>query len=242
MELPTNINWERLKVVVFDVDGTLYTQSMLRRKMLADLLLYYLFRPWRIKELRMLQDFRAEREKKAGYSCDDLENAQYHWCALKGGWDVATLKKVVAYWMFNYPNKYLAACVHPHTHELFALLKEKGFKIAIYSDYAAHDKLKAMNLEADLIVSSTDSHISCLKPDPKALLYISKTMKVLPEECLFIGDRQELDGQCAENAGMPYLIIEKKPISKFDFFKTLVAQLSLINTLKAYETNFHSSN
>jgi phosphoglycolate phosphatase/putative hydrolase of the HAD superfamily len=100
-------------------------------------------------------------------------------------------------------------------------------KIAIYSDYKAEDKLKAMGLKADLVVSSTDSDIDRLKPDPAGLFHIVRQMNVLPQDCLFIGDRPELDGVCAEQAGMPCLIVEKKPFDQFDFFHKLLSELKM---------------
>lgn len=220
-----HFNWENIKVIVFDVDGTLYTQSKMRKKMLFALLSYYLLRPWKLIELKMLRDFRNEREKRLGFVCTDLENAQFEWCAQKGNYPVSKVKEVVEYWMFNYPNKYLSDCVYPGTRSFFKALKQRGYRIAIYSDYKATEKLKAMDLEADLVLSSTDSHIDTLKPDPKAIHYISQYFKVLPEECLFIGDRQELDGQCAINAGAPYLIVDKKPFNSFDFYSSLELKL-----------------
>lgn len=230
MSWSESINWREIKVVVFDVDGTLYTQSKMRQKMLFALLKYYLIRPWRIKELKMLMDFRKEREKRTGYVCDDLENAQYQWCADKGNYPISLLKKVVENWIFNYPNQYLKSCIYPGTKSFFEALKEKGYSIAIYSDYKATDKMAAMSLEADLIVSSTDPYIDRLKPDPKALHYIAEKFNVKPRECLFIGDRHELDGQCAINAGCPYLIIDKKKSS--DFYTNLKKELSNIASVE----------
>jgi len=237
----TGLDWNRIKVVIFDVDGTLYTQSKLRKQMLFSLLWYYAWRPWRLNEMRMLQHFRAEREKRAGDCGGDLANAQYKWCAEKGNYPVAKVKQVVDYWMMEYPNKYLAACTYPGTQAFFRALREKNIQIAIYSDYPAHDKLAAMGLPADLIVSSTDPTVDRLKPDPKGLLYITQQLQVQPEECLFIGDRPELDGACAQKANMPYLIVEKKPFAQFDFYHNLLNQINLSFTALTYETSHSSS-
>lgn len=214
-----------MKAVIFDVDGTLYEQARLRRKMLYDLLGYYARRPWRWQELMILRHFRAEREKRPGDMGPDLENAQYAWCAERSGYDVSRIKRTVAYWMFEQPNQYLAACTYPGTQELFAALRQHDIKIGIYSDYKAHDKLAAMGLEADLVISSTDPEIDRLKPDPKGLLYIAQRLQVTPEECLFVGDRQELDGECATQANMPYLIVDKQPFDDFQFYHNLKKQL-----------------
>jgi phosphoglycolate phosphatase/putative hydrolase of the HAD superfamily len=209
--------------------------------MLFSLLSYYALRPWRVKEMLMLQHFRQEREKRPGHAGPDLENAQYAWCAERGNYKVEAIKKVVNHWMFTYPNKYLAACTYPGTQSFFQALQKSGIKIAIYSDYKAHDKLKAMGLPADLIVSSTDAHIDRLKPDPKGLLHITEKLNVAPQACLFIGDRPELDGECAKRAQMPYLIVEKKPLNTFDFYHKLQKELTLSLNQQVYESGIYSS-
>ncbi len=235
---PTTVNWQSIKVVIFDVDGTLYTQSKLRKKMLYALLAYYALRPWRLKEIMILHYFRIEREKEHTESTD-LENAQYRWCAQKGNFPEIKVREVVNHWMFQFPNQYLAGCRYPGVRELFSGLRKAGKKIAIYSDYEAHAKLEAMNLQADLVVSSTDPQIDRLKPDPKALLYIAEKLKVAVTECLFIGDRPELDGECAVKANMPYLIVDKKPFASFDFFTRLSTQLNSSITPKCtHDTKF----
>ncbi|SMC00242.1 HAD-superfamily hydrolase, subfamily IA, variant 1 [Hymenobacter roseosalivarius DSM 11622] len=221
-----SIEWNAIKVVIFDVDGTLYTQSRLRKKMLYALLGYYAMRPWKANDLMILQRFRAEREKRAGYAGGNLEHAQYDWCIAKGGYSLSKVRQVVEQWMFTFPNPYLARCTYPGTHSFFAKLKSKGIKIAIYSDYKAHAKMQAMGLKADLIVSSTDPEIDRLKPDPTGLQYIAEKLQVQPQECLFIGDRQEMDGECAVRAGMPYLILGKKPFHSFNFYQQLEQTLT----------------
>jgi phosphoglycolate phosphatase/putative hydrolase of the HAD superfamily len=220
-----NANWLALKVVILDVDGTLYDQLRLRKKMAYALAAHYSMRPWRLREMLILHHFRAEREKRSGYTGGDLENAQYIWCADKGNSSLDKVKRVVNQWMFTFPNQYLADCTYPGVKGFFAELKTRNIKIAIYSDYKAHDKLQAMGLEADLVVSSTDREVDRLKPDPKGLLYIANELQAKPQECLFIGDRQELDGECAINANMPYLIVDKKPFTSFDFYQHLVNTL-----------------
>ena len=229
-EKNSKIDWQHVKVVIFDVDGTLYTQSRLRKKMLYSLLSYYSLRPWRLNELLMLHHFRAEREKRAGIHCPDMENVQYSWCTDKGNFTAEQVRGVVQHWMFEFPLRYIHDCAYPGIRDFFASLRQQEIKIAIYSDYKAQDKLKAMGLKADLVVSSTDPEIDRLKPDPAGLLQIVRKLNVLPQDCLFIGDRPELDGICAERAGMPYLIVEKKPFDQFDFFHKLDSELNMLVT------------
>ena len=222
---PTPVQWTTIRAVIFDVDGTLYAQSKLRTRMLGALARYYALRPWRLREVLILRRFRAEREKRHGAAGPDLENAQYIWGARDGYPPAGKVRQVVEQWIFQQPNQYLPACTYPGTHSFFASLRRHNIKIGIYSDYKAHDKLAAMGLTADIVVSSTDPHIDHLKPAPHGLLYIARALGLAMDECLFIGDRPELDGACARLAGMPCLIVDKQPFGRFTFYQNLEREL-----------------
>ena len=231
----SSIRWNKIRAVIFDVDGTLYAQSKLRTKMLAALARYYAVRPWRLQEVLILQRFRAEREKRHGAAGPDLENAQYTWVTRDGKPSVEKVRQVVEQWIFREPNQYLSACTYPGAKSFFALLRQQGIKIGIYSDYKAHDKLAAMGLSADLIVSSTDPYINHFKPAPHGLFYIAESLGLAVDECLFIGDRPELDGACARQAGMPYLIVDKQPYDCFTFYQNLEKELLVNQQLTNHE-------
>lgn len=205
-----NIFWEGLELVIFDVDGTLYRQSVLRKIMLFKLLSHYMIRPWRYKELLILYHFRKEREKRSGFKGVNLEEEQYQWCAEKVKQKPEIVKRVVNKWMFEAPNPYLKAALYPGVAQFFKDLKQNGIKTAIYSDYNSEQKLIEMELAADLQISSTDKRVNSFKPLPAGLLVVLAELKITNKDnCLFIGDRFELDGRCAENAGVPFLLVEK---------------------------------
>jgi phosphoglycolate phosphatase/putative hydrolase of the HAD superfamily len=206
--------------------------------MLVDLLSYYSLRPWKLSEFKILYHFRKERETRGFEAYTSLEQAQYAWCAEKSGASLSNIQKVIDKWIFTHPNQYLLSCVFPGTHDFFAALQQNGVKIAIYSDYKAEEKLKAMRLPADLVVSSTDPEINKLKPYPDGLLYIAQKLGVPVSECLFIGDRDEKDGQCARNANMPYLILEKQPYKDFKFYETLIKYTQTLNNQTFYDPSF----
>ena len=214
---------KELEVVIFDVDGTLYRQSALRRIMVLKLLYYYGIRPWKYRDLIILYHFRKEREKRAGFEGKDLENAQYEWCAEKSNEKIDDVRKVVDKWIFNIPNRYLKSCMYPGVAQFITNLKLHGVKTAIYSDYNSKDKLAQMQLKVDLEVSSTDPGVDGFKPLPNGLLVVLSDMKITKKEnCLFIGDRFELDGLCAANAGIPFLLVEKIE-TETDFYAKLSA-------------------
>lgn len=212
-----DISWDTLELIIFDVDGTLYDQSKLRKKMFFALISYYLVRPWKYNDLLILYYFRKEREAHAGTEVENLEEAQYEWCAKKVDASMAEIRRVVEQWMFKFPNRYLAACSYPGLSSFFTALKKYQIATAVYSDYDAAEKLKHMNIEVDLTLSSTHPAVNALKPLPNGLNYILSEMKVKDKRnCLFIGDRSELDGSCADAAGVPFLLISKENVSFYE--------------------------
>lgn len=220
------INWNNLQLLIFDVDGTLYDQSVLRKKMAVALLGYYLIRPWRFKDIFILYHFRKERGERSGYISLDLENEQYAWCALKTNSSLEKVKKVTGKWIFDFPNRYLKQSMYPGVKDIFTKLDEKKILTAVYSDYDPAKKMLAMDLAPVLMVSSTDAHINAFKPRPNGLVYILSELKIQNKaNCLFIGDRQELDGKCAEQAGVPFLLVNKET-ARTDFYGTLLNYLN----------------
>ena len=219
------IEWESVKAVIFDVDGTLYAQAPLRRLMLRDLLGYYVRRPWRLPELWLLQRFRAEREKRFGYAGGNLAEAQYAWCVARSFYSTEAAQRVVEQWLLQHPNQYLARCRYAGIRTLFRALRARGIRIGVYSDYPALAKLAALDLQADVVVSSTDAHIDRLKPDPAGLLYAAQVLQVQPAQCLFVGDRPELDGACARHARMPFLLVGQPGFDDAGGYHQFVAQL-----------------
>lgn len=221
-----SINWTGVACVVFDVDGTLYTQQKLRKHMLRALLLHYCVRPWQLPDLLILRRFRAERERQTTYAGPNLEADQYAWASRAGRVPVQRVREVVNRWMFQHPNQFLRACRYPGVAEFFAALRARGILIGVYSDYPAQQKLAALGLTADIVISSTDAAVNRLKPHPRGLHHLSQQLGLAPHQCLFIGDRPELDAACAAAAGMPCLLVEPAPLADFTFYQRLTHHLS----------------
>lgn len=206
---PETVDWKTIKAVIFDVDGTLYNQSTLRRIMAVELLKSCMLNPMRWKEIKIISCFRKQRELKALSDITDLDNLQYFWAAEALKVSPDKVKEVIQKWMYNAPLRFLHRCRFREAARFMEVLRQKGITTAVFSDYPSAEKLCAMGMEPDFIVSATDKSIDRLKPNPKGLLTLTQMLQISPGNCLFIGDRDDRDGECARRAGMPYLILEK---------------------------------
>jgi phosphoglycolate phosphatase/putative hydrolase of the HAD superfamily len=199
-----------IRAVIFDVDGTLYAQRKLRQKITWEMLRFLVAHPTGLSDLKILWNFRKAREKNASLIGGNIEEKQFEWGAKASNVSVEKVRQVVQYWMFTRPLFYLEACCYPGVRDLFSTLKNKGILIGVFSDYPARDKLQALNLEVNVMVSATDVEVGRLKPDPKGLIVAASKLNTPVKECLFIGDRDDKDGECARRAGMPYLILNRR--------------------------------
>ena len=195
------------KAVICDLDGTLYDQAGLRKKMSARLLAHCLKGPKAWREVKALAVFRRVREKLAEEESRDPRREQYLRAARGSGFSPGRVKRLVEDWILQRPLPLLAACRRPGVARFFGLLKARGLGLAVVSDYPAEDKLAALGLKAAVTLCSV-SGPNRLKPHPAAFLEAARLLDCAPKECLVIGDRDERDGEAARRAGMAYLILQ----------------------------------
>jgi FMN phosphatase YigB (HAD superfamily) len=200
------VDWSRFQHVVFDVDGTLYDQRRLRVRMTAALAFYCLADPRRMREVRTLQVFRRERERLAEEEASTIRRLQYERPAEILGFPPAEVEAVVESWIQRRPLRYLPACRFAGVEQLFGRLRRSGRSIAVLSDYPAGQKLAALDLDADVLVSAVDPEVDRLKPHPAGLEWVLERLGAAADDCLLIGDRDDRDGEVARRVGVTYLL------------------------------------
>ncbi len=195
------------RAFLFDLDGTLYDQPQLRRRMAFELLRSVLINPSRLRDVKILRAFRTLREERRAERKCSLDAAQYRWTADRLGVDEAIVRRITAEWIFSRPLKHLQACRPPGLLELFARLRQQEIKIGVFSDYPVTEKLAALGLNADVCACATDTAIDCFKPDPAGLQFLCAMLKVEPAGCVHMGDRPDIDDPCARACGCESIIL-----------------------------------
>ncbi len=213
----STLNWGEIRLVAFDVDGTLYDQRGLRLRMLREMLLAAIGGRG-VGFIRILSAYRRLREELGESGQEDFERELTARTAALVGCNEARVTSTAEEWLEQRPLRHLARYRYPGLPELFRGLREQGRKIGIFSDYPARQKLAALELEADFIVSATDADVRVLKPHSKGLHVLMSRAAVSPRETVLIGDRAERDGLAARGAQVRALIRSSKPIDGWQTF------------------------
>lgn len=192
--------------VIFDLDGTLYDQTALRRRMAAVMVRTLLRDPRCLREIMIVRWVRAYREELAERSATDVAIVQYRAAAERFGPDVDKIALIVEEWIQRRPLALLPSCRLPAAEQLLTSLRQRGIRTAVLSDYPPAAKLDALGLQVDAAVCTTDSFPGALKPDPTALSLLVSRLEFDLAECLYVGDRNDRDGEMARRTGMRFLL------------------------------------
>ena len=194
-----------IKAILFDLDGTLYDQTVMRQKMVKDLACFFLKAPIRgAQTLFVLYHFRKIREKMRTRPGENrnLNTLQYRLTAEKTGCQEGRVREIVVQWIHQHPLTHLIHCRYTGIQKVLATCVEKKLKIGILSDYPARDKITALDLASyfELYLSSTDPEINAFKPDPAGILTACKIWCIEPNQLVYVGDRMDTDGVAARRA------------------------------------------
>ena len=203
-----------IRAVLFDVDGTLYYQGMLRVCMALELSsLPFRRQPEQTASemWRALRIFRHVREELR--CCHELpvclEQWQYSAAAKQTDWELAQLECLVREWMHTRPLKYLRFCKRRGLKAFLVFLQHSGRHIGVFSDYPVVEKLSRLKCADKMSVTlcATDLEINAFKPSPKGFLHACAHWGLSPQEVLYVGDRPDVDAVGAREAGMPCAIL-----------------------------------
>lgn len=210
------MDFNKYDLYVFDVDGTLYYQNKLRLIMGKRLLMYYLLHPLKFKDLIIIKNFRSLRENAKD------TNGLFDITAKKCNVSVSRVNEVIKKWIYENPIDALIASKDDTLLALIDKLKANGKTVAIWSDYEADDKLKALQLSTDYVYTAEQERVGELKPSPKGLKLIMSDLRVAKDKTIMIGDRMVKDGEAAKKAGCDYLILSKSKKKREEQLKTLL--------------------
>ena len=211
------VDWNGVRMVVFDVDGTLYDQRALRTAMLVSLFAYAL-KTRSLDVPIVLQAYRACRERLAVEMATDFIDRQFTDTAIRSGRTIDDVRRIVTEWIDDRPLKILHKYRYAGIEKLFGELAERNILLAVLSDYPAVRKLRALGLSADILVSADDRDVGSLKPHPAGLAKILLQANVPPGAAIMVGDRVDRDWAVADKLGVRALIRSSRSMRGIDTF------------------------
>ncbi|MDR1625076.1 MAG: HAD family hydrolase [Spirochaetia bacterium] len=201
----------RVKVVAFDVDGTLYPNSAVYVRalpfLLRNLSAVRAFARVRkdIRKIRPVGDFRRTQAElfaaRRGISPEAaemlIESVFYR------RWDAITRK----------------ARLFPHARETLARLKGAGFRLAALSDFPLSAKLEAWGIGGLWDYRRSCEDIGYLKPNPEPFRDLAGFFAAPPGEILYVGNNYAYDIVGAKNQGLmaAHVTRHAPPASRADF-------------------------
>lgn len=205
-----------IAAVLFDVDGTLYAQGPLRRRMALELAKSVVVSPLGARQrIAALRAFRHAQERLRESAVPVTMQGQIDEAARESGVPSSEIGPLVDEWMFNRPLPFLAGKAAAGLAPLLTFLEQRGVRRGVLSDYPANAKLDALGLAGRFspILCATDQAVGAFKPDPRGFLEACRIWQLAPDEVLYVGDRADVDAVGAAAAGMPSVIVSAAPIA-----------------------------
>ncbi len=201
----TEVAWERVRAVSWDLDGTLYDLSRLRRALLGAALARAAW-PSTWRDLAALRGFlramNAVRRRGGDLQHLQLDRPRAAHDAVEARWVVPALARLGP---------------RPGVLALRARLADRGVRQVVLTDHPAEAKLRALGLAAGaferVIVGEALGH---LKPSPRPFLAAAEALGVRAGELLHVGDREDADGAGARAAGCQVVVLPPGPRAVLD--------------------------
>jgi len=188
---------QRVQVVSWDVDGTLYSLGRMILWLAWGLVASVaVLRFWRgVAELRALARVRraVDRARAAGGVVPAALLAER-----------LALREVEARW---YGRAIARAGLRPGVRLVIERLDAKGIRQVVLSDYEAGYKLAALGVEGRFSTCYAGEARGLVKPAPALFRAVIEAEGVPAEALLHIGDRAERDGAAAEVVGYRFVLV-----------------------------------
>jgi FMN phosphatase YigB (HAD superfamily) len=192
-----NIDWSQVKVVSWDIDGTLYDLKAFMRALKQDLLIRAITFRWfsLTRDLVRLVRFKRHMDN-VRHNCPDFAVGK-----LSGRDEIGRTMDTL------YARLLPSIGMLPGVNGLLDWFDEQSVPQVIFSDYRPSTKLSALHLDGRFQSIFAGEDLGHLKPSPTVFRNIIEQLGITPAELLHIGDRPDTDGAAASEVGFQVAII-----------------------------------
>ena len=209
-----------IKAVAFDIDGTLYPSFSLYVRLIPYIIKHFHFYVYYNKVRRVMH-------KTA--PLPDFYEYQGRLLAEELGCSSLRARAMIKAIAYDGLKPYFRK-IKPfkHVREAFQSLHEKGYKIALLSDFPPSQKGDVWGVTeyCDVVLGSEEA--GALKPSKYPFGILALALELEPEQILYVGNSIKFDVRGANNAGMKSALIAS-PLKRFFSKKAKEADISFSN-------------
>jgi putative hydrolase of the HAD superfamily len=196
----------KITAVAFDLDGTLYPNFRLYRRLLP-----LLFRHGRLLAAFGKTRGQIRREQERDPSAFNFYEYQARLTAqrLNAPFELVN-KKIETLIYRGFEPHFLKIKLYPHVKELLAELRAASLKLGILSDFPLKTKLKNLGIADgwDAVICSEET--GALKPAARPFLELAAALGCAPANILYVGNSYRYDVIGAGRAGMKTALITRR--------------------------------
>ena len=191
---------QEIRAVAFDLDGTLYPNYSLNKKLI----------PFILKELPFMTAFgrarsiiRKEQEISPVFPVDDFYQYQALIISKILRAPVKTVKDKIERLIYRGWEPFFKEIdLFPHAEQCLAALKNEGYKLGLLSDFPPETKLEYLGIGGNWDAVVCSECTGALKPHERPFMELASAMRVPLEEILYVGNSLRYDVAGAHRIGM----------------------------------------
>ena len=199
-------NTQLIKVIAFDLDGTLYPNYRLYVRLLPLFFRHPFFYYAFSKARRVLH---ADKEEPSQQYSSFYDRQAAIAAGFLGKDAEKTKQKMDSLIYKGWEKYFLGIKLFPRLKETLLALREAGFRLAVLSDFPPVQKLTLLGLDGffDAVIASEET--GALKPSGIPFAALAARLNVANDEILYVGNSLRFDVEGAKSAGMKAALIQR---------------------------------
>ena len=218
----------QLQAVAFDLDGTLYPNSVLYMRVI----------PLFFRYPRIFTRFgRVRRKIRKFRPIEDFYTLQAELFAEEMDISLSKSREMIEKIIYPTWEEILGETdLYSGVREVFETLRSMGLKLGVLSDFPVPKKLELLKIDGIWDYAYSSEEVGYLKPNPEPFTHLADCLSLAPEDVLYVGNNYEYDIVGASKVGMKtaYLSSKRKnplPDISFSKYSELVPKMKTANFL-----------
>lgn len=195
-----------IRTVIFDLDGTLYNKKGLACKMVCRL--------WWCLPLLVSERLTRKKMDCCHYGSEETFYTAFFTTMSRGHWWSAAIarrwyEKVYMPTMVQMISQHCPLNVRAQ--EMIRACQAQGVQMVLFSDYGwEKEKLQGLGIDSSVFAYCLNGpRMGGLKPEKETINRLMNYIGAVPQSTLFVGDREDKDGESARVVGARFVNITK---------------------------------